>query len=81
MAVESYSQMARLSLNVNNQSLENVSGTIEDNSEFFFLIPNVGSTFPKDQETTPPELRLKWYEEFVKQKNESPLSELAWNQQ
>jgi TonB-dependent SusC/RagA subfamily outer membrane receptor len=37
MAVDSYSQMAKLSLNVNNKSLENVLEQIEDQSEFFFL--------------------------------------------
>ncbi|MDO8952625.1 MAG: carboxypeptidase-like regulatory domain-containing protein, partial [Draconibacterium sp.] len=37
MAVDSYSQMARLSLNVNNESLENVLGKIEEETEFFFL--------------------------------------------
>ncbi|HSO86256.1 MAG TPA: carboxypeptidase-like regulatory domain-containing protein, partial [Draconibacterium sp.] len=37
MAVDSYSQMAKLSLNVNNRSLENVLEQIEDQSEFFFL--------------------------------------------
>ena len=37
MAMESYSQQTRLSLNLNNQRLENVLKTIEDKSEFFFL--------------------------------------------
>lgn len=37
MAVDSYSQMTRLSLNVNNERLEIVLGTIEKKSEFFFL--------------------------------------------
>lgn len=36
-AMESYSQQTRLSLNLNNQRLENVLKTIEDKSEFFFL--------------------------------------------
>ena len=37
LAVDSYSQMAKLSLNITNQSLEEVLGQIEDQSEFFFL--------------------------------------------
>ncbi len=37
MAVDSYSQMARLTLKVNNESLENVLVKIEDETEFFFL--------------------------------------------
>ena len=37
MAVDSYAQMAKLSLNVSNERLEKVLGTIEDESEFFFL--------------------------------------------
>lgn len=37
MAVDSYSQMAKLSLSVENECLEKVLGTIEDESEFFFL--------------------------------------------
>jgi len=37
MAVDSYSQTAKLSLNVTNEPLENVLKTIEDESEFFFL--------------------------------------------
>lgn len=37
LAVDSYSQMTRLSLHFNNERLENVLGKIEDESEFFFL--------------------------------------------
>ncbi len=37
MAVNSYSQSTKLSLNANNESLENVLKTIEDETEFFFL--------------------------------------------
>lgn len=37
MAVDAYSQNARLSLNAENERLEEVLGTIEDASEFFFL--------------------------------------------
>ncbi len=37
MAVDSYSQIARVTLNVNNESLENVLVKIEDETEFFFL--------------------------------------------
>ncbi len=37
MALDSYSQQTRLSLNQNNQRLEDVLKTIEDKSEFFFL--------------------------------------------
>lgn len=37
MAVDSYSQMTRLSLQISNERLENVLGKIEDQSEFFFL--------------------------------------------
>jgi TonB-dependent starch-binding outer membrane protein SusC len=37
MAVDSYSQMTKLSLNASNKPLENVLATIEDESEFFFL--------------------------------------------
>ncbi len=37
MALESYSQKTRLSLTVNNKSLENVLETIEDKTEYFFL--------------------------------------------
>ncbi len=37
VAVDSYSQQTRLTLNQQNQKLENVLKTIEDKSEFFFL--------------------------------------------
>ena len=37
MAFESYSQTARLSLKMDNTSLKEVLGEIEDNSEFYFL--------------------------------------------
>ncbi len=37
MAVDSYSQTAKLSLNASNESLENVLKEIENQSEFFFL--------------------------------------------
>ena len=37
MAVDSYSQMTKLSLNASNEALEVVLKTIEDESEFFFL--------------------------------------------
>jgi len=37
MAMDSYSQQTRLSLNQNNQRLEDVLKTIEDKSEFFFM--------------------------------------------
>ncbi len=37
MAVDSYAQMTKLSLRAENESLEKVLGTIEDESEFFFL--------------------------------------------
>lgn len=37
LAVESYSQQTKLSLNLNNQRLEEVLKTIEDESEFFFF--------------------------------------------
>jgi TonB-linked SusC/RagA family outer membrane protein len=37
MAVDSYSQMTKLSLKVNNESLEQVLAQIEDQTEFFFL--------------------------------------------
>jgi len=37
MAVDSYAQMAKLTLSVENERLEKVLGTIEDESEFFFL--------------------------------------------
>jgi TonB-dependent SusC/RagA subfamily outer membrane receptor len=37
MAVDSYAQMTKLSLNVENEQLEKVLKTIEDESEFFFL--------------------------------------------
>ena len=37
MAVESYSQNTRLSVNMKNESLEKVLKQIEDKSEFFFL--------------------------------------------
>ncbi|MFV0267104.1 MAG: secretin and TonB N-terminal domain-containing protein, partial [Draconibacterium sp.] len=37
LAVESYAQMTRLSMKVNDQSIEEVLEEIEDASEFFFL--------------------------------------------
>ncbi len=37
MGVQSYSQATRLSLSMENKSLKEVLGTIEDNSEFYFL--------------------------------------------
>ncbi len=37
MAIDSYSQMTRLSLKVENDRLENVLRTIEDKTEYFFL--------------------------------------------
>ena len=37
VAVDSYAQMTKLSLNVDNERLEKVLETIEDESEFFFL--------------------------------------------
>ncbi len=36
-ALNSYSQMAKMSINVSNERLENVLNQIEDNSDFFFL--------------------------------------------
>lgn len=38
LAVESYAQMTRLSMKVNDQSIEEVLEEIEDASEFFFFV-------------------------------------------
>jgi TonB-dependent SusC/RagA subfamily outer membrane receptor len=37
MAIDTYSQMTRLSLNLRNESIEDVLKTIEDESDYFFL--------------------------------------------